>query len=435
MFEKKLGRRELLYVAAGGVASAVLAGSLAAMWQNSSGGDSPRAEGGVLNILGRSGWHQPVNTFLFDYVKRHKLPNVQWQYDAKGYNETYQTAVLAMQQKSDRYDVMYLEDTMLYPFYKNGWLTPVGQYDTAGVPKRIFEYGTHGGQIYAVPSAGNNNFFFYNRRIVESVGETPPRSWDDVYRIAETVNERLGPRGVFGWSAHYPYVFTDAVILVLVSLGGRVFDPKDMVTPVFDSQEAVEALTIVKDLASPKRAHPKTLSWASRDDYGDAVYRGEVAMGITWVGWISQADNPSRSRVVGEIEVGPAPGRYRASVAGTWYWVVPATSRKKDLAIQFVKHITSYEVQKQAYLNVGLPPVRTKLFEDPEVRQRDRLIEGWARVLETAIPVRSSPVYIEVDQTLATIAQKAIIGDMPVESAVKQIHKTLVEASKKAGLI
>jgi hypothetical protein len=61
------------------------------------------------------------------------------------------------------------------------------------------------------------------------------KSWDDVLRMAETVNQKMAPK----------------------SYGRHMFDPKDRVTPMLDTSEAVEALKIMRDLASPKRANPQ----------------------------------------------------------------------------------------------------------------------------------------------------------------------------------
>ncbi|MEM4892060.1 MAG: extracellular solute-binding protein [Pyrobaculum sp.] len=433
----KISRRTFLIAAGGLAAAAALGGALwaAGSTQQSALQQTAAQQRSVkLSILARSGYHANVNGALFEYAKS-KMPNVEVEYDGKGYADTYKVAVLSMRQRSDRYDVLYLDEPWLHIFYVNNWLAPLGGYDTSGIPDLIVQTGVYRGEVYAIPTTGNFNFLFYNRRIIRDVGETEPRSWDDVLRIAETVTARLGGGGVYGWSSYYPSVFTDAFLTILASLGGRVFDPRDKVTPVLDSQEAVEALKILKTLADRRRGHPKSLTWATLEEYSDAIYKGEVAMGMVWNGWVSLADDPQRSRVVGEIEVVPAPGRYRVTQTGIWYWTVAATSRNRDVAVQFVKEITTYEAQKYSYLKAGLPVVRATLFRDPEVRQRDRLADSWAKIMEAAVPLRTSPVFMEMEQSLDTIFQKAIIGEISPEEAVKQAHKTLVEASKKAGLI
>jgi multiple sugar transport system substrate-binding protein len=364
-----------------------------------------------------------------------KKPPVEFNYVAKGYFDTYQVAVLAMRNKSTDYDVMYLDEPWLYEFYVNGWLEPLGDVDMSGVLQGTADLGRYKGAVYAMPITGNFNFMFYNKEILDKVGESPPKSWDDVLRIAETVNQKLAPKS-YGWSGFYSGgVVSDVYATVLLSLGGYMFDPKDRVTPMLDTPEAVEALKIVKDLASPKRGHPKTMSWSSNAEFGDAILNGEVAMGAVWNGWVKDVDNPNRSKVVGQIHYIPMPGKRRVTQTGVWYYAVPVYSRNKELAKDYIKVATSYEAQKYAYLKAGLPPTRINVYEDPEVQQKSRLAKTFVELAKVGMPARTSPIYIKLDKDLISIVNKAVLGELTPEAAAAQMQKLLVEESKKAGLL
>jgi multiple sugar transport system substrate-binding protein len=228
---------------------------------------------------------------------------------------------------------------------------------------------------------------------------------------------------------------TNVYATLLLSLGGHLFDPKDRVTPMLDTSEAVEALKIVRDLASPKRAHPKTMSWASLAEYSDAILNGEVAMGTVWNGWVKDVDDPSRSKVVGQIYFMPTPGKRPVSQTGVWYYTVPVFSRNKELAKDYVKVATSYEAQKYAYLKVGLPVTRINIYEEPEVQQKSRLAKMFAEVAKVGVPARTSPIYIKLDRDLVSIVNKVVLGELTPEAAVAQMQKLLMEESKKAGLL
>ncbi len=386
-----------------------------------------------LIVLARSGYHEEVNKTLMEYYNS-KRPPVEFSYVPKGYHDTYQAAVLAMRNRSTEYDVMYLDEPWLYEFYVNGWLEPLGDVDMSGVPQAIADLGKYKGVTYAMPIVGNFNFMFYNKELLDRAGESPPKSWDDVLRIAETVNQRLAPKS-YGWSGEYSGVVTNVYATVLLSLGGNLFDPKDRVTPTLDTPEAVEALKIVRDLASPKRAHPKTMSWASLAEYSDAILNGEVAMGAVWNGWVKDVDDPSRSKVVGQIYFMPMPGKRPGSQTGVWYYTVPVYSRNKELAKDYVKVATSYEAQKYAYLKVGLPVTRINIYEEPEVQQRSRLAKMFAEVAKVSVPARTSPIYIKLDRELHSIVNKVVLGELTPEAAAAQMQKLLVEESKRAGLL
>ena len=439
----------MLYLAVGGVA-ALAAGGIIYAWQQTPStatqtatqtqtaqthtaaqtANQPRR----LTILARSAYHQEINKALMEYYNS-KRPPVEFNYIPKGYSDTYQVAVLAMRNKSTDYDVMYLDGPWLYEFYVNGWLEPLGDMDMSGVLQGTADLGRYKGAVYAMPITGNFNFMFYNKELLDKVGESPPKSWDDVLRIAEEVNQRLAPKS-YGWSGNYPDgVVSDVYATVLLSLGGYMFDPKDRVTPMLDTPEAVEALKIVRDLASPKRAHPKTTSWSSLTEYSDAILNGEVAMGAVWNGWVKDVDNPNRSKVVGQIYLVPMPGKRPVSQTGVWYYTVPVYSRNKELAKDYIKVATSYEAQKYAYLKAGLPPTRINVYEDPEVQQRSRLAKMFAELAKVGMPARTSPIYMKLESDLNTTVNKVVLGQLTPEAAAAQMQKMLMEESKRAGLL
>jgi multiple sugar transport system substrate-binding protein len=433
----------MLYLAAGGVA-ALAAGGIIYTWQQTPStptqtttqtqttpqeANQPRR----LSILARSGYHEEVNKTLMEYYNS-KRPRVEFNYVPKGFAEIYQVAVLAMRSRSTDYDVMYLAEPWLYEFYVNGWLEPLGDVDTSGIPQAIADLGKYKGVTYAMPIVGNFNFMFYNKELLDRAGESPPKSWDDVLRIAEAVNQKLAPKS-YGWSGEYSGVVTNVYATVLLSLGGNLFDPKDRVTPTLDTPEAVEALKIVRDLASPKRAHPKTTTWSSITEYSDAILNGELAMGAVWSGWVKDVDDPSRSKVVGQIYFMPMPGKRPGSQTGVWYYTVPVYSRNKELAKDYVKVATSYEAQKYAHLKVGLPPTRTNVYEDPEVQQKSRLAKMFAEIAKVGMPAFTSPIIMKVGPHIESIVKKVVLGELTPEAAVAQMQKLLVEESKKAGLL
>jgi len=164
---QKITRRQMLYLAAGGVA-ALAAGGIIYTWQQTSStatqtttqpqttpqtANQPRK----LTILARSAYHQEINKALMEYYNS-KRPPVEFNYIGKGYSDTYQVAVLAMRNKSTDYDVMYLDEPWLYEFYVNGWLEPLGDVDMSGVLQGTADLGRYKGAVYAMPITGNFNF-------------------------------------------------------------------------------------------------------------------------------------------------------------------------------------------------------------------------------------------------------------------------------------
>lgn len=448
--EGKISRRQL-FMAVGGAAVAAVAGGV--LWQLSQpqppttttqASATPQttatpttggAAQGKLVILARSDYHQDAHDkALIPYFKE-RNPSVAVEYIPKGYNDLYQVAKLAMQRGSSDYDVLYLDEPWVREFTQ--WAVPV-DVDTTGYPPKLLEPVKAGNSLYAVPILGNYNFYFYRTDVLDQIGENKPKSMDDIMRIAETVQKRLAPK-IYGFTGNFTVgqgsgAAGDAYALLLLTYGGAFFDPKDGVTPVLDSQEAVEALKTAKFFV--KNGHPQITNWPDLRSIHESVYQGEAASGLVWNGWVQYVDNTQRSKVAGKVEVMPLPGK-KGPVAhtGVWYYVVPKFSKNQEAAKAFVKAATSYEAQLKAQLEVGMPPTRATVYANPEVRKRNRLADSYAKIVEAGTPARTSPIWTAAQPRLNEVIARYFQDAITAEEAVKQMHSILVELSKRENLI
>jgi len=330
---------------------------------------------------------------------------------------------------------LYLDEPWVREFTQ--WAVPV-DVDTTGYPPKLLEPVKAGNSLYAVPILGNFNFYFYRTDVLDQIGENKPKSMDDIMRIAETVQKKLTPK-IYGFTGNFTVgqgsgAAGDAYALLLLTYGGAFFDPKDGVTPVLDSQEAVEALKTAKFFV--KNGHPQITNWPDLRSIHESVYQGEAASGLVWNGWVQYVDDPQRSKVAGKVEVMPLPGR-KGPVAhtGVWYYVVPKFSKNQEAAKAFVKAVTSYEAQLKAQLEVGMPPTRATIFADAEVRRRNRLADSYAKIVEAGTPARTSPIWTAAQPRLNEVIARYFQDAVTAEEAVKQMHSILVDVSKKEGLI
>jgi len=272
--------------------------------------------------------------------------------------------------------------------------------------------------------------------VLDQIGENKPKSMDDIMRIAEIVQKKLTPK-IYGFTGNFTVgqgsgAAGDAYALLLLTYGGAFFDPKDGVTPVLDSQEAVEALKTAKFFV--KNGHPQITSWPDLRSIHESVCQGETASGLVWNGWVQYVDDPQRSKVAGKVEVMPLPGKGPVAHTGVWYYVVPKFSKNQEAAKAFVKAVTSYETQLKAQLEVGMPPTRATVYTDPEVRRRNRLADSYAKIVEAGTPART-PIWTAAQPRLNEVIAWYFQDAVTAEEAVKQMHSTLVEVSKKEGLI
>jgi len=452
-----LTRRQLLMAAGGAVAAAVAGGVLWYLGQTPTGTQTTAAQQATptaatpstptattpsaaqrakIVILARSDYHQEVHEKVLIPFFRESRPNVEVGYVPKGYNDLYQVAKLSMTRGSSEYDVLYLDEPWIREFRQ--WAVPIEGVDVSGYPSKVLEPVKMGNALYAVPILGNFNFYFYRQDVLDQVNESRPKSLDDIMRIAETVQKRLAPK-VYGFTGNFTVglgsgAAGDAYALLLLAHGGSFFSPRDGVTPALDSQEAVDALKVAKFFV--KNGHPQITNWPDLRSIHESVYQGDAAAGLVWNGWIQFVDDPQRSKVVGRVEVMPVPGRRGpVSHTGIWHYVVPKFSKNQEAAKAYVKAATSPEGQLKAQLVINMPPTRATIFNNAEVRKRNRLADSYAKILEAGTPARTSPIWTAAQPRLNEIIARYFQDALSAEEAVKQMHNVLVEISKREGLI
>lgn len=438
-----LSRRKFLFLMGGVAATALAVGVGIYYFTSLQKGRAPsppaRTFSGKLTVLARSGYHQTVNEYLISLF-RSKYPEVSVEYVGKGYGDLYQLLVLSMRNRSSDYDVLYIDEPWLPLMIKNNWIEPIDSPDLKGYPDYLKNWATRGDKVYALPLLGNANFLFYRSDILSDLGEKPPETWDDVLRIAQKVKRKYTDAGVkiYGFSAYATKgngVASDTFPAFLYPFGGSYFAP-DGVTPVLNSRAAVEALSFFKELL--KYSHPRTTEWTSLTEYSDAILRGEVAIGVVWNGWIIDIDNPSKSNVVGKIDVMPYPKQridYNLTMSGVWYYGVSSFSTNKSAAFEFIKTVTSTEAQKAAMLSVGLPPTRLPVYRDPDVRSRMRLSDKFFDIMSVVRPLRTSPAWPDMAEPVGAYLYLGLIGQLSPEEAVSKAHGEMVNISRSSGLI
>ncbi|GCC11293.1 bacterial extracellular solute-binding protein [archaeon] len=219
-------------------------------------------------------------------------------------------------------------------------------------------------------------------------------------------------------------IANDAFPAFLYPFGGRYF-AKGGTKPVLNSQEAVDALKFMKGLLP--YSDPQTTTWVHQ--FTDSILRGEIAMGIVWNGNIKDVDNPEKSKVVGKIDVMPYPTQKInfGAVSGAWFYAVSKFSKNNRLADKFTDFATSFEAQKSATLNVGLPPTKLPVYLDPEVKKKDRLAEEYYNILSVAKTVRTNPKWMSMWTPVGTYLYMGVTGEISPEDAIKRAYEEMLK--------
>jgi multiple sugar transport system substrate-binding protein len=201
--------------------------------------------------------------------------------------------------------------------------------------------------------------------------------------------------------------------------------------PTVDSPEAIAALEFFLEM---RRFAPEGVTTYNATELRDALLQGAVAMATeVWPAWIADLDNPEVSQVAGNVTLMPPPGQRRGSspMLGSWLLGVSPDSANLDLAVEFLTFITSNEIQKAMALDVGLPPSRVSVYQDPEVISAYHWYPAELEALQSAVPRPRITRWSEVEAILGDYLQLALIDQMTAEEALEEANREIAAALRR----
>ena len=292
------------------------------------------------------------------------------------------------------FDIMFIGAYETPIWGANGWLTSLDDfYDDADYDANdIFQLVRNGlsanGSLYAVPLYSETSFTFYRTDVFKAAGVDAPTDQITYTEFADLVSRVHDPdngvygtcqRGKAGWGENMAFIGPLAN-----AYGARWFD--EQWNPRLDSPEWHAAVTYYVDLMT-KYGPPGAT--ANGHNENRALFKdGKCA---TWVDATSAANdvrNPNTSRVADVTGFFKAPKQATAKGSG-WFWswalAIPASSKKADIAKDFLKWGTSKEYFQMVGDTEGWVAVpsgaRRSIHEDP------RLLEAapFAETVKNAI--------------------------------------------------
>jgi multiple sugar transport system substrate-binding protein len=383
-----------------------------------------------LVIAGRDGGYGVVLERAIE-LYRAQNPDVEIELLKLPYAGLYEKLVIDLAEGIGAYDIVMLDDTWATEFMSQGWLADLEALGYTPDPDfvdnalAVGRYPYPDGTLYALPHVGNVELFAYRRDLFEKYGlPHPPKSWLEVLGAAALI-DRYEPEVsgvVFRGRKGNPIV--TGFLPIFWGFGARIVE---------DGQAAVaspEGIAALKLFLALKDYAPEGVEVYNSSEVKDALLGGDVAIAIeVWPGWVPALDDPERSQVVGLVEIIPAPGLVETSspMIGIWLLGVSAASRNQAAALDFVRFITSPEIQRQLTLELGHPPTRHSVYSDPEVVAKYRWFPAQLAAMDSAVPRPRVPVWSEIEGVLGDYLQLALVGEMSPEEALQAAQARIQE--------
>ncbi|MBC7097908.1 ABC transporter substrate-binding protein [Candidatus Bipolaricaulota bacterium] len=381
-------------------------------------------------IAGRDGGYgQVLELAARLYMADH--PDVEIELLKLPYASLYEKLVIDLAEGIGAYDVVMLDDTWATEFMSQGWLADLEGLGYTPDPDfvdnalAVGRYPYPDGALYALPHVGNVELFAYRRDLFEKYGlPYPPKSWLEVLGAAALIQGyEPGISGVvFRGRKGNPIV--TGFLPIFWAFGGRIVEDGQAKVASPAGVAALKFFLALKDYA------PEGVEVYDSSEVKDALLAGDVAIAIeVWPGWVPALDDPAQSRVVGLVDIIPAPGLVEESspMIGIWLLGVSSASRNKQAALDFIEFTTSAEIQRKLTLELGHPPTRHSVYSDPEVVAKYRWFPAQLAAMDSAVPRPRVPVWSEIEGVLGDYLQLALVGEMSPEDALRAAQARIQE--------
>ncbi|HET9649275.1 MAG TPA: ABC transporter substrate-binding protein [Microlunatus sp.] len=365
--------------------------------------------------------HHPDET-----VTLHELPDSA---DAQR-----QQIILNSQIKNDKMAVVRTDVVWTSEFAANGYLTPLptDQFSTDGFLKPTVDAATYYGKLYGVPYTSNGGLLFYRKDLLDKYGLKPPTTWDEMKTACKKIQAGEKDAKLNCYSGQFDKYegltvnFAEAV----TSAGGVITDPDGK--PNVNTPEAKKGLQLLIDSFNDGTIPKAAVTW-KEEEGRQAFQGGELIFLRTWATVYALSNKTDgSSKVAGKFDVAPLPGLTGPGVSslGGQSLAIGTNAANKGTAAEFIKFMTSKEVQKKAVLGNAVPPTLESLYTDPDVVKAYPYTPALQTAIQTAVPRPRVVHYGDVTSAIQDAVYPAIQGQTSPDSTLSDLQSELETLTK-----
>ncbi len=362
-------------------------------------------------------WQPILDEFGEEHGVKVNLQIVPWD----NYPETYMTAITAGKGP----DIGYMYAEMFPQFIEMGAVEDLSAYLTKeDLEKNIYiEDANMLGGTYGMPvEAANPAVLYYNKDILDELGEKPPKTWEDFRRIAKAATKDTDGDGKIdrwgfsqGWGRKFFGDLNWNWYGFLWQAGGELY-ADDLKSVRFNDEKGMKTAKFLSDLIHVDKVVPTdTLSKDNKEMLQTVFGEGNSAFTI----WLASGASEILDKSYPDLNYGFILSLEDESM-GTFASVDQLTlmqaSRDKELSFKLMKHMLSAESMTKFHEHHPRAPISTDepYQGDPRLKEIVETKNGIYRPLVVA------PHGVEVYNNLWKHLQMMVAGDETYEEALNK---------------
>ncbi len=354
--------------------------------------------------------------------------------------------------KDGQFDILVMNSTWLAEFYHGGFLVPLNDIDASfKLDPQVISYDDTAywdpktkrntaktGAAYGVPIHGNIQVLYYRADLYQKAGLKVPRTWDELVANAAKLHDPPTIYGMVQRGARSASDISYDWMPYLHSHNGAIFkdEKADDFTVTINSPEAKKALDVYVELA--KKSGPPNPGSYGQAQVIQALLTGKAAHATPVIAAWSQMDDPTKSAVVGKINVAALPhgaGAKSTPTLGHFIGAIPKNIPKdrQVAALAFLRWFQTYDAQVK-YAQAGQPPIRRDVYEAPFMKAP---AYRWTSAVSESSPnarmMYTVPEGPQIVSVLELRLNQAVIGEKTSADALNTAASEIYEIMRKAG--
>jgi multiple sugar transport system substrate-binding protein len=323
------------------------------------------------------------------------------------------------------YDLVNMDVIWTPKFAAAGWLmdltddiTPA---ELAAFSPADVEGSKYAGRLYRLPVRSDAGMLYYRKDLLDAAGLEPPRTYEDIERIGQTLQAQNAVRWGYVWQGKQYEGLPAMFVEVLKGFNGFWVNPATLEVGL-DRPEAINAINFLKNTIAQGISPPGVTTYVE-EDTRRIFQSGEAAFMRNWpYAWplMNAADSPVKGKIAIMPMVRSQSGTENGSCLGGWGLGIATTSKHKQEALTAIRFITSEAAQKRFILNAGYVPSRRKLFNDSDVVATYNHYPELLNVVDKAVLRPPIAQYAQASDILQRYLSAALTNQQSPEVAMRQ---------------
>ncbi|MBI9051611.1 MAG: extracellular solute-binding protein [Anaerolineaceae bacterium] len=324
--------------------------------------------------------------------------------------------------QSGAFDVIGLDQPWVAEFAAAGYLEPLDGYisaeDKADFFPAYLQLESYNGNLYGIPHYMFAPIMFYRPDLLEKYGIRIP-SLDEPMTKDEFINACQAIREGEGADVYGTIVEAKRHVVPVIHFaeaiyreGGTLIDEQG--NPHFNEAPAVAALQLLSDLVNEYKCAPAGALGFDNVDNHTLMQNGKLGMAINWPYAFSLLNDPASSQVIDKFDTTiPWKGVKSTTIVGGWALGIPADSKNKEWAWDFIEFMTNTENLYQLRKGSFGPPSRASemdsLMADTTITPLMRnAMASMSKAVENGSLLPQIPEWNQIQDRLNIALQEAV---------------------------